>query len=131
SFYLRAGDRDFDRGVVLASKLLYVTKIMFNQFDRVSSASEVVEVLRKECGCTLLAIETSDVPDRILAVKHLREALRGKEFQLVNSFSITDRRATRIDVYRFLIPIESPDQLDLRLPALGKGTTFRVKPLKP
>ena len=131
SFYVRAGDKDFDRGVVLASKLLYVTKIMFNQFDRVSSASEVVEILRKECGCTLLAIETSGVSDRIPAAKHLREALRGKEFQLVKSFSIVDPRATRIDVYRLLLPLERPEQLELRFPALGKGRMFRVKPLEP
>ena len=132
SFYMRAGDPDFRRGVVLGSKLLYATGIVPESFltERVSSPAEVVEVLRTECGCRWLALESREASDRIAAAKYLRQAVKGLEFQLVRSFPIVAPLESRVDVYRFLLPIEKPDELDLPFPILGKGTIFRVTPIE-
>ncbi len=132
SFYMRAGDPDFRRGVVLGSKLLYATGIMPESFltERVSSPAEVVEVLRKECGCRWVSLESREASDRIAAAKFLRQAVKGPEFQLVRSFSVVAPLETRVDVYRFLPPIEKPDELELPFPILGEGTIFRVTPLE-
>jgi hypothetical protein len=132
SFYLRAGDPDFRRGVVLGSKLLYATGILPELLltERVSSPAEVVEVLRTECGCRWVALESREASDRIAAAKYLRQAAKGAEFQLVRSFPIVGPLESRVDVYRFLPPIEKPDELVLPFPILGQGTIFRVKPIE-
>ena len=132
SFYLRAGDPDFRRGVVLGSKLLYATAISPNLLltERVLSPAGVVQALRTECGCRWLAVERKALSDRIAAAKYLRQAVTGAEFQLVRSFPIVAPLETQIDVYRFLLPIEKPDELVLPFPILGKGTVFRGTPIE-
>ncbi len=132
SFYLRAGDQQFKRGVVLGGKLLYASAIFSHRklIERVSSRAEVVEVLRTKCGCRWLAIERGKDSNRIAAARYLRQAVTGSEFQFVRSFPIVSRQATHVDVYRFLLPIEKPAELELPFPILGDGVMFRVKPLE-
>jgi hypothetical protein len=59
-----------------------------------------------------------------------QQAVRGAEFQLVKSFPIVAPSETQIDVYRFLLPIEKPDNRVLPFPILGKGTVFRGTPIE-
>jgi 4-amino-4-deoxy-L-arabinose transferase-like glycosyltransferase len=132
SFYVRARDKDYGRGVVLGSKLLYASSLFprLNLIERISSPAEVVEVLRKEGGCRWVAIERWGVSDRVPAARLLRQASAGPEFELVKSFRIMAHRMTWVDVYRFLPSVEKSDELNLRFPGLGKGVLFRVKPIE-
>jgi len=98
--------------------------------ERVLSPAGVVQALRTECGCRWLAVERKALSDRIAAAKYLRQAVTGAEFQLVRSFPIVAPLETQIDVYRFLLPIEKPDELVLPFPILGKGTVFRGAPIE-
>jgi len=133
TFYLRAGDQYFKRGVVLGSKLLYANTIFarWRLTERVSSPAGVVQALRKEGGCKWVAIERHGVADRVPAARFLRQAATGPEFELVKSFPIRTRNnKTWVDVYRFLPPVEKPDKVDLPFPGLGKDAVFRVKPIE-
>jgi len=132
TFYVRAGDPGFRRGVVRGSKLLYASAI-FNRWrlqQRVSSPAEVVELLRRESGCQWLAIETSTGVEEIEAVRFLRQALEGPEFERVQSFKVDAVRGYRVDVYRLRRPAEEPDRIALPFPVLGQGTEFKAKPIE-
>jgi hypothetical protein len=132
TFYVRAGDPGFRRGVVRGSKLLYASAI-FNRWrlqQRVSSAAEVVDLLRRESGCQWLAIETSTGVEEIEAVRFLRQALEGPEFEHVQSFKVDAVRGYRVDVYRLRRPAEEPDRIALPFPVLGQGTEFKAKPIE-
>ncbi len=131
SFYVRSGDEGFKQGIVLGSKVMYASAIFtrWRLTERVSSSSEVIEVLRNKCGARWLAIERQGVQDRVAAARYLRQALTGPEFQFVRSFPIQANRNTWVDVYRFLPPIEKPEELELPFPTLGKDKVFRVKPI--
>jgi hypothetical protein len=132
SFYMRANDPDFRQGVVLGSKLLYSSAIFvfWHRTERVSSPAEVIDVLRGECGCQWLALERGEGSNQIAAAKYLRQAVTGPEFQFVKSFPIVAPYVTHVDVYRFLLPVEKPHELELPFPILGDGVKFRAKPIE-
>jgi hypothetical protein len=132
TFYMRAKDPGLRRGVVRGSKLLYASAIdtHWRLIERVSSPAEVVDVFRTECGCTWLAIERWEDSDQIAAAKYLRQAVTGPEFQFVKSFPIMAPGVTQVDVYRFLLPAEKPDELELPFPILGEGVKLRAKPIE-
>ena len=132
SFYMRARDPDFKRGVVLGNKLLYTSSMSLDRHlsERVSSSADVIRVLQKEGGCRWLAIEWRDGSDRFVSMRALREAVTGPEFQFVKSFPVIAHQTKRVDVYRFLLPVEQPNDQELPFPRLGKGKVFRSKPIE-
>ena len=133
TFYLRSGDPKFKKGVVLGNKLLYASSIFRERklIEKVTSVEDVVEVFRNKCGSEWLVIEGQLTPDKVTAAKFLRQALSRPEFKFVKSFPvITPIGATQLDVYRFLAPFENPSELEIPFPSLGKGTSFRIKPIE-
>ena len=132
TFYVRAEDPGFKRGVVRGDKLLYASAILprWRLMERISSPAEAVEAIRTRCGCRWLAIENGEDPDSIDAARYLRQAVAGPEFQLVKSFPVDAPPATRVDVYRFLPAAESPEEIELPFPVLGEGTILRARPLE-
>jgi hypothetical protein len=143
SFYLRARDPDFKHGVVLGNKILYASSIDagWHLIELVSSPTDVVAVLRKECGCSWVVIERAIDPyrEQVKAVRYLREAVKGPEFELVKTFPIQVKKRfhadphkddIQVDVYRLVGPIAHPDQFQYHFPVLGEGTVLRAKPLE-
>lgn len=131
TFYVRADDPRFKRGVVLGSKLLYASTIFanWNLTERVASADGVTEALRTGCGCRWLAIEEKGFSDEVAAARLLRAAVTRKEFQWVKTFQVALPRSSQIRVYRFLPPIETPDTLTMPFPGLGRDKSFQLKPI--
>lgn len=132
SFYMRAGDPGFARSVVAGHKLLYPSAIMHGRrrpMERVSSPADALEVLRRECGCRWVVIETSENSEATLAARHLRQAVAGPEFRLVKSFDLRGNTPIRLDVYRFLAGRAPAGDVDVRLPILGPNTEFRRSPI--
>jgi hypothetical protein len=140
SFYVRARDHDFRRGVVRGDKLLYPSAMDPGWYltERVSSPADVVTVLQKECGCRWLALERRiDLgSEHIRAPQYLRKAVVGPEFKLVKSFPLhvvmrSDGTPddTQIDVYEFLAFIRVPVEYEFRMPILGEKTIIRGKPI--
>jgi 4-amino-4-deoxy-L-arabinose transferase-like glycosyltransferase len=140
SFYVRARDPDFRRGVVRGDKLLYPSAMNPGWYltERVSSAADVVTVLQRECGCRWLALERrNDLgTEQIRAPQYLRKAVAGPEFKLVKSFPLhVVMRSegtpddTQIDVYEFLAFIGLPLEYEFRMPILGGKTIIRGKPI--
>lgn len=131
TFYVRAHDPEFKRGVVLGSKLLYASAIFptWNLTERVASSDDVTEAFRTNCGCRWLAIEEKGDSDEVAAARFLRETLTRKEFQLVKSFPVAIPRPSQIHVYRFLPPIATPDTLTMPFPGLGRDKSFQIKPI--
>ena len=72
----------------------------------------------------------ASVPWPIKAGRHLREAVKGPEFQKVRSFPVQNNWATHVDVYRLLGPMETPEKVDLPCPVLGPNTRYAVKPIE-
>lgn len=135
TFYLLAGDPDFLRQVIVGHKLLYAVAHGWGLEEFVSSPGEVLEVLKTRGGCRWLAIANMvESPDTsyvrsIAAGQHLREAVKGPEFELVKSFPIDSLAVDRVDVYRLLAPVERHEEVDLPFPVLGKGVRYRVRPI--
>jgi hypothetical protein len=132
SFYMRLNDPEFRRGVVLGHKLLYASAIFpeWRLKEFVSSPQDVVQRIQSECGCRWLAIEHSPGVDAVSADRHLREAVRGPEFEFVKTFEMDATTSLSIDVYRFLLPVKSREEIELNFPYLGEGRKFRVKPIQ-
>jgi 4-amino-4-deoxy-L-arabinose transferase-like glycosyltransferase len=131
TFYLQAGDPDYRRRVVRGDKLLYASALFqtVNVREFVSSPAEVVEVLRTRGGCRWLAIEGGDFPVWVPAAQWLRKVVTGPDFELVRSFPITGAGVNRVDLYRFLVPIQQSAEVDLPFPIMGSDAHQRVKPI--
>ncbi len=135
TFYLQAGDPDYRRRAVLGSKLLYAESRSRGPQEFVSSPQDVVEVLRKRGGCQWVAVADDPAASQIAAPWHLRKAIKGPEFELVKSFPITRMRTTGVEkisvcVYRFLVPIERVDEVDMPLFGRGANVRYRSKPIQ-
>jgi hypothetical protein len=130
SFYVRAGDPAFQRGVVLGDKLIYSMRFYAaTAIDNANSPSEVVNLLRTRCGCRWLAIERSGASDWIPAARHLRQAVKGPEFAHVRSFPIAAPESTWVDVYKFLPDLTGPENGQLRFSDLDSADEFRANPI--
>jgi hypothetical protein len=135
TFYIQARDPDYHRRVVLSRKLLYAESSWDKIHEMVSSPKRVVEILRTKGGCRWLVIaKRSDSPPSE-ASKHLREAVKGPQFELIRSFPIISTKPTFVertsmDIYRFLVPIEPVDEVNMPLFSLGEGMRLRIKPIQ-
>jgi len=132
TFYVRAQDPGFQRGVVRSSKLLYATKIdaAFGLTELVASATEVAERIRTECGCRYLVVEKQRVLES-QAQFYLRQALTDGDFQLVRIFPIESPRTKEVEVYEYKGPVVRSEYEEIPLPSLGGGGVRRVKPYTP
>jgi hypothetical protein len=131
SFYIRAHDPQFERGVIVGRKLLYASAIFtdWRLTELVSSPAEVVAAFRQHCGCQWLVIARSKQPLNIAAVHHLYTALEGPEFQLMQSFPVQSPLVAQVDVYRFLLPAAEPAERDFPFPYIAPGAVLHIKPL--
>jgi hypothetical protein len=130
TFYVRAGDEEFQRRVVLGHKLLYTCAVFvgWRQKEFVGSPEEVIDVLRRRGGCRWLALETGGVHP-CAAVDYLHQAVKTPAFELVRSFPIEAPRIDRVDVYRLRGPVANVETVDLPFPILGPDVTYRVRPI--
>jgi len=137
TFYLRAGDPNYRRRAVLGRKLLYAESMYYNTKEFISSPQEAVEVLQKSSGCqwVIVAYDHTDA-QQIAAHRHLQEAVKGPEFELVQSFPIIRKWKTGVEertnacIYRFLVPIERVDEVDMPFFSLGENVRIRIKPIQ-
>ena len=102
--------------------------------EMVSSPQDVVELLRKRGGCRWLVIANRADSPPSDASQYLREAVKGPQFELVESFPIIrtlskGKEKANVGVYRFLVPIESVNEVDMPLFSLGEGVRSRIKPI--
>ena len=123
SFYTRADDQNLTRSVTLDSKLLYATAMdpSIGMVEMVASPQDVVEAFRVRCGCRWLVVEGERGGKEVSGVRYLREALRGPDFELVRSFPFEGPppAPSRVDVYRFKLPIEMQERQQLQFPIIG------------
>ena len=133
TFYLRAGDERFRRRVVLGNKLLYTSALFVDAHRQefVHSPEDVIEVLRHRGGCRWLAIEMGAETENIASMRYVRQAVKTSAFALVRSFPITAPQTDRVDVYRFILPIEAVDAIELPFAILGPDVKYRVRPIPP
>ena len=131
-FYVRANDAAMRRMVVRGDKLLYVIPLggSLQPRDFVNSPNEVVEILRTRSGCRWLAIEHWLEYPSNPAYQYLRDAVQGPLFRHVASVPIIGARSTnRVDLYKFQIPIEQPDQIEFPVPLWGERAQIKVRPV--
>jgi hypothetical protein len=130
-FRVQAGDPEYRRRVVLGSKLLYASAVVpgWRLHEFVSTRDEVVRTLQTKGGCRWLAIEHSADSEKVPTARLLRETVHGPEFELVRVFPFGRSGSSRVEVYRFLLPVETPDDVELPFPVLGEGVGYRVKPI--
>jgi hypothetical protein len=130
SFYVRARDPEFRRGVVLGDKFIYARRWVEGAVvDNVHSTSDVVKLLRTQCGCQWVVIERTGEAERIPSARQLREAVTGPEFEHVKRFAVAAPQPTWIDVYRFLPSIVTPDQIELHFPSADSGNGITATPV--
>jgi len=136
TFYLRAGDPNYRRRAVLGRKLLYAESLYHSTKEFISSPQNAVEVLQKSGGCQwiIVAYDHTDA-QQIAAHRHLYKAVKGPEFELVQSFPIIRKRKTGVErtnacIYRFLVPIERVDEVDMPFFSLGENVQIRIKPIR-
>ena len=132
SFWVRARDPGFRRRVVRGSKLLYAAAVRprFGLREFVSSPEEVIDALLARGGCRWLVVERGPRSEEIAAARHLRQAVRGPQFERVQSFPVFGDGVDHVDVYRVLAPVATQDEVDLPFPVLGGDVHYRVKPIE-
>ena len=135
TFYIQAGDPDYRRRVVLGRKLLYSESMNFATQEFVSSPEDVVEALQKRGGCRWVTVSDQSDNQWITAPCYLREAVKGPKFELVKTFPITmtfenSVEKTNVCIYRFLVPIEPVDEVDMPLFSLGRNIHYQIKPIR-
>lgn len=92
-------------------------------------------MLRNRGGCQWVVVSDHPETSHIAAPWHLRKAIEGPEFELVKSFPITRMRTTGVErtsvcVYRFLVPIERVDEVDMPFFGRGENVRYRSKPIQ-
>jgi hypothetical protein len=133
SFYMRAGDPSFRRAVVAGHKLLYPSAIMQGggrATERASSPAQALAILRAECGCRWVVVETSRGSEATRPAKHLRAAIAGPEFQFMRSYTLGGNTPIRLDIYRLIEEGTGGGDVDVRLPILRPDAEFRVRPIE-
>jgi hypothetical protein len=133
SFYMRAGDPGFRRAVVAGHKLLYPSAIMQGggrATERASSPGQALAILRAECGCRWVVVETSRGSEATLSARHLRAAVAGPEFQFMTSYTLGGNTPIRLDIYRLIQEGTGGGDVDVRLPILRPDAEFRVRPIE-
>jgi hypothetical protein len=131
TFYVRAGDENFQRRVVLGSKLLYASAKVpgWQQQNFVNSPEDVIRVLREQGGARWLAVEIPARGQQSAPVRALHEALGTSDFELVRSFPIDARSVKRVDVYRLRLPVSDVKEVELPFPVLGTDVRYRTRPV--
>ena len=131
TFYVRAGDEDFQRRVVLGSKLLYASAKVpgWRQQDFVHSPADVIRVIREQGGARWLAVEVPAHGQPSAPVRALHEALGTPDFELIRSFPIDAHSVERVDVYRFRLPVAEVQEVELPFPVLGPDVRYRTTPV--
>jgi hypothetical protein len=130
SFYVRARDPEFRRGVVLGDKFVYASRwVEGPAVDKVHSSSDVVKLLQTQCGCEWLAIEKTGEADRVASARQLRQAVKGPEFEHVKTFAIAAPQPTWIDVYRFLPRMVIPNEIEVHFPSADSKNGFTATPM--
>lgn len=132
-FYFRALDRDFERRMVRADRLLYsygpTTTFAWVQRSNVTSTDDVVRNLRERCGCRWVAIEAGRMTSSVAARRLLTEALTRPEFELVRSFPITAVRPFRVYLYRMVDPMAPIVEVDVDFPSFSNQGFTKVAPI--
>jgi hypothetical protein len=137
SFYMKAGDPTFQRGVVLANKIIYASPDWGMHVEHAArSPEEVLQLVKAGCGCQWIVIEEGDYSseaDKLTAepAQVLWQALSGPEFLLVKWFPIESRSSIGVRVYRLMSPVAKPVELELYVPDRGGMKALKVKPLSP
>jgi uncharacterized membrane protein len=132
-FYVRALDPQFDRRVVLSSKLLYRYEqrvdFVWTETPYATSAADVVSLLRRQSGCRWIAVEIG--PESALGPSErlLRRALERPEFEYVHSFPVKAGWATRVDLYRFTEPLDPTPSADLVFGSFSGRVFQGVQPI--
>ncbi len=135
-YHVRANDPDFERRVMLGSKLLYsiAPRSTFKPVNEnyVSSVEDVIDVLRRRSGCRWVAIQHSrkdSAGTSMLARRLLLEAVARPEFSLVRSFTVTANGVRRIDLYRLEGPLLPVTGVDLQFPNFLADRFTNVVPI--
>jgi hypothetical protein len=133
AFYVRAMDPGYARRVVFSGRLLYqyrqVVDFTWTETPHVTTAEDVVRVMRTDSGCRWVAIEVGGEGLLSASEYWLRKALEGPAFERVQSFPVTGRPVTRIDLYRFVLPLEPARPLDLAFPSFSSRVFRGVEPI--
>lgn len=133
AFYVRALDPGYARRVVFSGRLLYeyrqTVDFSWTETPHVTSVEDVVRLLRTDSGCRWVAVEVGG--ERLLSTSEhwLRKALEEPAFERVQSFPVTGRPVTRIDLYRFTLPLEPAPPLDLSFPSFSSRVFRGVEPI--
>jgi hypothetical protein len=133
TYYVRAGDPDFEQRVVLAHRLIsrFEQTPIFTWQETMfaETPAEVVALIQQRCGCRWIATEIGVYPTTA-AERLLRQALSGPEFEHVASFAVAATYTERVELYRFVLPTAPPPSVDLVFPSFS-GRAFRdVRPVQ-
>lgn len=132
-FYVRALDPGYARRVVFSGRLLYTYRqavdFTWVETPHVASVDDVVRLMQRESGCRWVAVEVGG-EGLLSATEHwLRRAVEGPAFERVRSFPVTGRPVTRIDLYRFVLPLEPAPPIDLAFPSFSSRIFRGVEPI--
>jgi hypothetical protein len=133
-FYVRARDPYFERRLQLANKLLaryeLTPQFLWMETPYVESPDEVVELIRRTCGCRWIVVEAAADNSLTTADRFLREAVKGPEFEHVRSFQVRAYGVARVDLFRFLLPLDPPPPIDLVFPSFSARVFPGVEPIR-
>ncbi len=132
-FYVRAMDPGYARRVVFSGRLLYeyrqAVDFTWTETPHVTTSEDVVRLMRTQSGCRWVAVEVGG-EGLLSASEHLlRTTLDGPAFERVRSFPVAGRPVTRIDLYRFTLPLDPAPPIDLAFPSFSSRVFRGVAPI--
>ena len=133
TYYLRAGDPDFEQRVVLAHRLLTRFEqrpdFTWGEVLFAQTPADVVKLSQDRCDCRWIAIEIG-VHRATEAERLLRLALYGPEFEHVTSVPVESPLVTRVELYRFLPRVEPLSAVELVFPSFSGRVFPDVQPIR-
>jgi hypothetical protein len=131
--YLRALDPAFEQRIARGDELIYryapTTSFKSIERSRVTSVAEVVDAIRRRCGCRWVALEVGPYQERLAPQRLLRQTVRTSGFELIRSFPLSAADASRVDLYRLTEPVSPAATVDLTFPSFSTRVYAGIAPI--
>jgi hypothetical protein len=136
TYYVLAGDPNYQRRAVLGDRLLYAKNSSGGEDQGYATSPEsVVDLLAQKGGACWIAVDETPMITEVKAPDYLRQAVQGPHFEYVKSFPIKRRHrkigndVMQVNLYRLLEPITPIVEVEIPYVSQGKIVHFRTKPI--
>jgi len=136
TYYVLAGDPDYQRRAVLGDRLLYAINGGGRDEGFASSPESVVDLLVTKGGCRWIAVHDIPLTMEVQTPEYLRTAVQGPSFEYIKSFPIQwnkrdgGNETTYVKLYRLKEQLNPVEEVEMPYISQGKVVLYRTKPIE-